>query len=168
MKNGSVAQGALLTGKSHKQGGIDVVNAAGQKVNAQGGEIVINAEASAKHCEKLSEINQSAGNGAPLPCDQIPNAVTDTPLNNGGTIPAHFTLQKQFGSFYIYRDDARVLKCNSIEQAQNHVHTLNNLDDAAATAEIERIKNANIPGMGFISHDWGNVFLNMIFGTLAI
>ena len=67
-------QGGTLEGKPHydKQGndagGIKaVVTDAGNKpVELEGGEVIINKEASKKHWKLLSKINQSAGNGVPI------------------------------------------------------------------------------------------------------
>lgn len=67
-------RGGTLEGKPHKNkqgkdvGGIKaVVTDAGNKpVELEGGEVIINKEASKKHWKLLSKINQSAGNGVPI------------------------------------------------------------------------------------------------------
>ncbi|MEK6882440.1 MAG: hypothetical protein AABY22_22660, partial [Nanoarchaeota archaeon] len=61
-------KGGLLVGKSHTEGGIDIKTPEG-KIEAQGGEVVINKIASEQNCELLSEINQSAGGGVAFDCD---------------------------------------------------------------------------------------------------
>lgn len=65
-------KGGITKGKRHSQGGIKaVVVDTGQLVELEGGEVIINREASRKHCKQLSLINQSAGGGVPIPCDDI-------------------------------------------------------------------------------------------------
>jgi hypothetical protein len=64
--------GGITKGKRHNKGGIKaIVVDTGQLVELEGGEVIINREASRKHCKQLSIINQSAGNGVPIPCDDI-------------------------------------------------------------------------------------------------
>jgi len=70
-KGGSVQElkdGNVLKGPSHENGGIDIVVNDKPVAEAQGGEIVINAENSKEYCDELSEINQRNGNGKPLDC----------------------------------------------------------------------------------------------------
>lgn len=75
--------GGLLKGKPHYDkngkslGGIKaIVTDTKQMVELEGGEVIINKEASKKHWKELSRINQSAGNGVPiLPPDK---AMADT------------------------------------------------------------------------------------------
>jgi hypothetical protein len=67
-------KGGLLKGKRHydKQGkslgGIKAVvsDAGGKPVELEGGEVIINREASKKYWKELSRINQSAGGGVPI------------------------------------------------------------------------------------------------------
>jgi hypothetical protein len=67
-------KGGLLKGKPHYDkngkslGGIKAVvtDAGGKPVELEGGEVIINKEASKKHWKTLSQINQSAGNGVPI------------------------------------------------------------------------------------------------------
>jgi hypothetical protein len=71
--------GGLLKGKRHYAkdgtplGGIKaIVTDTGQQVELEGGEVIINREASKKHWKELSRINQSAGGGVPiLPPDTV-------------------------------------------------------------------------------------------------
>ena len=64
----SAKKGGLFVGKSHKEGGIPaIVTDTGQPIEVEGGEAIINKEATAKFWKELSEINQSAGNGVPIP-----------------------------------------------------------------------------------------------------
>lgn len=63
-------KGTVLEGPSHENGGIEVVVNNKPVAEAEGGEIVINAENSKKYCKELSEINQRHGNGRPLNCDE--------------------------------------------------------------------------------------------------
>lgn len=61
-------KGGLFVGKSHTKGGIPaIVVDTGQPIEVEGGEVIINKEASKKYWKELSEINQSAGNGVPIP-----------------------------------------------------------------------------------------------------
>ena len=72
-------KGGLLKGKLHYDkngvplGGIKgIVTDTNQPVELEGGEVIINKEASKKHWKELSKINQSAGNGVPiLPPDEV-------------------------------------------------------------------------------------------------
>lgn len=67
-------KGGWLVGKKHYDkngkplGGIKaiVTDAGGKPVELEGGEVIINAEASRKHWRELSRINQSAGNGVAI------------------------------------------------------------------------------------------------------
>ena len=67
-------RGGNLVGKPHKNkqrqdvGGIKAVvtDANNRPVELEGGEVIINKEASKKHWKELSRINQSAGNGVPI------------------------------------------------------------------------------------------------------
>lgn len=88
-------RGGLLEGKPHYDkdgnslGGIKAVvtDAGGKPVELEGGEVIINKEASKKYWKELSKINQSAGNGVPiLPPD---GALTDEDpeeFSEGGNI----------------------------------------------------------------------------------
>lgn len=67
-KTSSAKKGGLFVGKSHAKGGIPaIVVDTGQPIEVEGGEVIINKEASKKYWKELSEINQSAGNGVPIP-----------------------------------------------------------------------------------------------------
>lgn len=66
-------KGGLLKGKPHYDkdgnslGGIKaIVVDSGKPVELEGGEVIINKEASKKYWKELSKINQSAGNGVPI------------------------------------------------------------------------------------------------------
>ena len=64
-------KGGLFVGKSHKNGGIPaIVVDTGQPIEVEGGEAIINEEATKKFWKELSYINQSAGNGNPIPPPQ--------------------------------------------------------------------------------------------------
>lgn len=78
-------EGAVLKGPSHENGGIDIVVNDKPVAEAQGGEIVINAENSKEYCHELSEINQRNGNGKPLDCG-CAGEQTDK-MKQGGEIP---------------------------------------------------------------------------------
>ena len=85
-KTSDAKKGGLFVGKSHKEGGIPaIVVDTGQPIEVEGGEAIINKEATAKHWKELSEINQSAGNGVPIP---PPHSVPDAEekYKNGGTL----------------------------------------------------------------------------------
>lgn len=78
MQTNNGKKGGLLKGKPHydkngkPMGGIKaIVTDSGQQVELEGGEVIINKEASKKHWKELSRINQSAGGGVPiLPPDE--------------------------------------------------------------------------------------------------
>ena len=79
-------KGGLFVGKSHVKGGIPaIVVDTGQPIEVEGGEAIINKEATKKYWKELSEINQSAGDGNPIP---PPQGFSDdvSKYNNGGKI----------------------------------------------------------------------------------
>ena len=86
-------EGGLLKGKRHEDkngkslGGIKaIVTDTNQIVELEGGEVIINREASKKHWKELSKINQSAGGGVPiLPPDSV-ESDTEEYKNGGRTI----------------------------------------------------------------------------------
>lgn len=59
------SKGGVLVGASHEDGGIKIKTPEGQ-IEAEGGEIIINAKSSKKYREELSEINQAEG-GVAIP-----------------------------------------------------------------------------------------------------
>ena len=88
-------RGGLLKGKPHYDkdgnslGGIKAVvtDAGGKPVELEGGEVIINKEASKKHWKELSRINQSAGNGVPiLPPDGASMDEDPEEFKDGGNI----------------------------------------------------------------------------------
>lgn len=79
-------KGGLLKGKPHSKGGIKaVVTDSNQMVELEGGEVIINKEASKKHWKELSRINQSAGGGVPILPPNDSDADPDE-FGKGGTI----------------------------------------------------------------------------------
>jgi hypothetical protein len=79
-------KGGLFVGKSHAKGGIPaIVVDTGQPIEVEGGEAIINKEATKKYWKQLSSINQSAGNGNPIP---PPTNLSDSPddFKKGGKI----------------------------------------------------------------------------------
>jgi hypothetical protein len=79
-------KGGLFVGKSHDKGGIPaIVVDTGQPIEVEGGEAIINKEATKKYWKELSKINQSAGDGNPIP---PPQGFSDdvSKYNNGGKI----------------------------------------------------------------------------------
>lgn len=67
-KTSNGTKGGLFVGKSHAKGGIPaIVVDTGQPIEVEGGEVIINKEASKKYWKELSKINQSAGNGVAIP-----------------------------------------------------------------------------------------------------
>ena len=67
-KTNDAKKGGLFVGDSHAEGGIPaIVIDTGQPIEVEGGEVIINKEASKKYWKELSAINQSAGNGVPIP-----------------------------------------------------------------------------------------------------
>jgi hypothetical protein len=89
IKTNDGKRGGLLKGKPHYDkngnslGGIKaiVTDANGKPVELEGGEVIINKEASKIHWKQLSKINQSAGNGVaigpPLGADEDPEEYKD-------------------------------------------------------------------------------------------
>lgn len=64
-------KGGLFVGHSHAKGGIPaIVVDTGQSIEVEGGEAIINKEATKKYWKELSKINQSAGDGNPIPPPQ--------------------------------------------------------------------------------------------------
>jgi len=79
-------KGGLFVGKSHAEGGIPaIVTDTGQPIEVEGGEAIINKKATALHWEELSKINQSAGNGVPIPPPDDADKVLEK-YNQGGKI----------------------------------------------------------------------------------
>ena len=67
IKTSDGKKGGSLIGKSHANGGIKAVVVDTQRpIEVESGEVIINKHAAKKHWRKLSEINQSAGNGVPI------------------------------------------------------------------------------------------------------
>jgi len=99
-------KGGWLVGKRHYSkdgkplGGIKAVvtDAGGKPVELEGGEVIINREASRKHWKELSRINQSAGNGVAIepPSDSFDEDPEDN-YEHGGKIdfnPNHIPSKK--------------------------------------------------------------------------
>ena len=79
-------KGGLFVGKSHAEGGIPaIVTDTGQPIEVEGGEAIINKKATALHWEELSKINQSAGNGVPIPPPDEADKILEK-YDNGGKI----------------------------------------------------------------------------------
>jgi len=79
-------KGGLFVGDDHDEGGIPaIVTDTGQLIEVEGGEAIINKEATSKHWKLLSKINQSAGNGVPIPPPDEADKVLEK-FNNGGKI----------------------------------------------------------------------------------
>lgn len=79
-------KGGLFVGKSHADGGIPaIVTDTGQPIEVEGGEAIINKKATALHWEELSKINQSAGNGVPIPPPDDADKILEK-FDNGGRI----------------------------------------------------------------------------------
>lgn len=86
LKTSDGKKGGLFVGKSHAKGGIPaIVVDTGQPIEVEGGEAIINKEATKKYWKQLSSINQSAGNGNPIP---PPTNLSDNPdeYRKGGKI----------------------------------------------------------------------------------
>ncbi len=94
MKTTNGKRGGNLVGKPHNDksgnpvGGIKAVvtDAGGKPVELEGGEVIINKEASKKHWKELSRINQSAGNGVPISAPVDPHDEDPTDYEVGGKI----------------------------------------------------------------------------------
>ena len=79
-------KGGLFVGKSHDEGGIPaIVTDTGQPIEVESGEAIINKKATALHWEELSKINQSAGNGVPIPPPDEADKILEK-FDNGGRI----------------------------------------------------------------------------------
>jgi hypothetical protein len=87
-------KGGNLIGKPHRNkdgksvGGIKaiVTDANSRPVELEGGEVIINKEASKLHWEELSRINQSAGGGVPINKPRDPHIDNSTDFESGGKI----------------------------------------------------------------------------------
>jgi hypothetical protein len=87
-------KGGNLVGKPHRNkqgqdvGGIKAVvtDANNRPVELEGGEVIINKEASKKHWKELSRINQSAGNGVPINKPVDPHDEDPAEYSKGGKI----------------------------------------------------------------------------------
>ena len=100
-KTNNGKKGGLLKGKRHYDkdgnsiGGIKaiVTDSNNSPVELEGGEVIINREASRLHWRELSEINQSAGNGVPiLPPSDVDTS--DSPkLKHGGVTGDVFSIK---------------------------------------------------------------------------
>jgi hypothetical protein len=94
MKTTNGKRGGNLVGKPHNDkngkpvGGIkaQVTDAGGKPVELEGGEVIINKEASKKHWKELSRINQSAGNGVPIKAPIDPHDEDPSDYGVGGKI----------------------------------------------------------------------------------
>lgn len=61
-------KGGLFVGDSHAEGGIPaIVTDTGKPIEVEGGEVIINKEASKKFWKELSAINTAVGGGVPIP-----------------------------------------------------------------------------------------------------
>lgn len=81
-----LTKGAKLVAPSHDKDGVQIYVKGNHVAEAEGKELVINAEASEQHCETLSKINQSAGNGVAFNCSTIKTAEIDNFMEKGGEI----------------------------------------------------------------------------------
>lgn len=87
-------RGGNLVGKPHNDksgksvGGVKAVvtDAGGRPVELEGGEVIINKEASKKHWKELSRINQSAGNGVAIDKPIDPHDEDPDEFAKGGKI----------------------------------------------------------------------------------
>jgi len=94
MKTTNGKRGGNLVGKPHNDksgtpvGGIkaQVTDAGGKPVELEGGEVIINKEASKKYWKELSKINQSAGNGVPIERPIDPHDEDPSEYEEGGKI----------------------------------------------------------------------------------
>jgi hypothetical protein len=94
MKTTNGKRGGNLVGKPHNDksgnpvGGIkaEVTDAGGKPVELEGGEVIINKEASKKHWKELSRINQSAGNGVPINAPIDPHDEDPSEYKEGGKV----------------------------------------------------------------------------------
>lgn len=94
MRTTNGKRGGNLVGKPHNDksgnpvGGIkaQVTDAGGKPVELEGGEVIINKEASKKYWKELSRINQSAGNGVPIEKPIDPHDEDPSEYEEGGKI----------------------------------------------------------------------------------
>lgn len=94
MRTTNGKRGGNLVGKPHNDksgtpvGGIkaQVTDAGGKPVELEGGEVIINKEASKKYWKELSKINQSAGNGVPIEKPIDPHDEDPSEYEEGGKI----------------------------------------------------------------------------------
>lgn len=125
----NLKKGAVLIGPDHEHGGIDILINETKVANAQGNEIVINAAASETHCEELSRINQSAGNGIAFDCtkntqmeQQIVTAKRGTKLCSEGLEVESLLFDKKIYSLensmdWIYRHN--YINATDVDETKN-------------------------------------------------
>lgn len=89
------AQGGLITGPSHAQGGVKA-SVGGRQIELEGGESVINKRSTAKYYDLLSAINSDNGWGVPLPGAR--GSFTRSKFATGGIIPTPAPLPQQSGA----------------------------------------------------------------------
>lgn len=156
-----IKPGAVLDGPSHADGGIQVQVDGKPVVEAQGGEAVINAEATEKNCEKLSEINQSAGNGVAFDCDK--NSENDTVLEHGGKIYDNSQqemelfnkiLREEFGSLF---NSIHEINGALINHPNDRTWVVELNKDATIDSLTPRVKNfetrLHVNAMGQVDHE---------------
>lgn len=126
-------KGGLLQGKSHKQGGIKaIITDSKQPVELEGGETVINKEASKKHCKLLSRINQSAGGGVVIPCD-IKDEVNTINVKHGGKI-------SKYKVVYV-EDDVSELKSRMFDDKQEAIDFVSTKKLSLLTEKVKQEEN---------------------------
>lgn len=96
-----MGDGGVLVGKKHGSGGIKAVIEGTSPIELQSGEVIINAKAAKEHCEELSEINQSAGNGVAFDCNNKAIDGIQGPMSGKGTrIAEGIEVEKEHEDLY--------------------------------------------------------------------
>ncbi|HRG37071.1 MAG TPA: N-6 DNA methylase [Bacteroidia bacterium] len=154
-------KGGMLVGASHDNGGIDIKTPNG-KIEAEGGEIIIEKKASAEYCEVLSEINQSNG-GVAIPCDsdkkQSKKAKMGTKISSATTSE----LDKAVSDLNRVEKAQKMMKdANAIIRSKKNVLERLHKEAGFSEAEAEKIMKGDFRGrVGFSSYALTNNNANL-------
>ena len=127
-KLGGIAEnGGVISGPSHAEGGVPFTIAGRSGFEAQGGEAIINAEATALNMPLLSKINQSAGGGVAFA--------------SGGVLSAPVVASQANNNF-----DAMLTSFNAQNEAINNridrIKVINSIDDFNEVSDQEQALDA--------------------------
>jgi len=136
-------KGGTLEGPSHDNGGIKVIITDDNRpVEVEGGEVIINKHAAKKHWKKLSEINQSAGNGV---------AIHEPHFKKGGNAqPIEQPTEEEIEARWDKKKNSIQELANNIQSLRNNVtRDLSNEDEKTAlTALVVSIMDSTAERVG--------------------